>query len=168
MVKRKPIILANHRTKKRNEPIRIRSNNMQSAPSAGNVSRDWIWFSLVEKSGRQFSQSMAEQSKAKPKQTRITFDTQLNTALIQLFNSLYKNIIAPPFLLCYVTLRYVTLYHVMFIITINITITIISTVVSLSSPSAPIPAASALAPSVKILSPYNYSSSKLLTFRTSS
>ena len=38
-------------------------------------------FALVERMGREFSEPITQQSKVKPKQPRITFDTQLKIAL---------------------------------------------------------------------------------------
>ena len=61
-----------------NEPIRIRSKYMyiyegSSAGKRGFISNWWrMW--------REFSKPITEQSKAKPKQTPITFDTQLKPA----------------------------------------------------------------------------------------
>ena len=61
---------------------RIWSNYMQPAPSAGKctraTSRLVFVLRLIGWKWREFFQPITERSKAKPKQTRITFDSQLN------------------------------------------------------------------------------------------
>ena len=62
---------------------------MLSAPSVGTrvpVSRDWSWFpvSWLRKYSDFFFQPTREDIKAIPKQTQITIDNQLKTALVYL------------------------------------------------------------------------------------
>ena len=84
--KPKVTTLANHnRRKQHKEPIRTRSKYMQPESSAGkcmqpnhngfSLASDWL------RKWREFCEPIREHSKAKPRQMRITFDTQLKTAL---------------------------------------------------------------------------------------
>ena len=90
--KTKVITPANHNKHKlSNEPIRTQSKYMLLTSSAGKnvrarASRDWlVWVLLLigrESGARCFNQSQSEVKQNQSK-TRITFDTQLKTALFE-------------------------------------------------------------------------------------
>ncbi len=84
--KTKVITLTNHkRHRKSSKPITTRSKYILLARSAENVrERVTIGFGFTSdwlKKWRKFFKPITKRSNAKPKQTRITFDTQVKTAL---------------------------------------------------------------------------------------